>query len=169
MSAETAPPRILLAEPALLAATAAANSSRRETGGVLLGFRAGNDVCVTDLVEVRAAAATATRYASTEADRNAAIASFQNTQPSESPIGYVGTWHSHLGTSKASPIDRRTLRTEATDAPDLIAMLLLLKTRGSWLPEGYVAHHIKMLEHRRTHRIFRREPWVTPAQVVMVT
>jgi integrative and conjugative element protein (TIGR02256 family) len=162
-------PRLLVAAPALRrATTAGTNATPNETGGVLLGFRSGNDVCVTDLIEVAAAAVTHTRYASDETDRNAAIDAFLATS-NDDRVGYVGTWHSHPGSSKASPRDRRTLRDEAAQAPDLVAMLILYRTQAGWRHHGYVGHHHKRLEHRRRYRILRHDPWVTPAAVVTVT
>lgn len=166
----TGRPRLLIAAPALRRAiTAAIAASPREAGGVLLGFRSGSDVCITNLLEVAAAVATHTRYASEEADRNAAIEQFTAKQVRDEQIGYVGTWHCHPGASKASPRDRRTLREEAATASDLVGMLVLYRTRRGWQHDGYVGHHHKTLEHRRRHRILRHEPWVTPAEVVEIT
>lgn len=162
-------PRLLIAAPALRwAINAATSASPRETGGVLLGFRSGSDVCVTNLLEVPAAVATHTRYASDEADRNAAIEQFKATQVPDEQIGYVGTWHSHPGASKASPRDRRTLREEAATAPDLVSMLVVYRAHRRWQHDGYVGHHTKTLEHRRRYRMLRHEPWATPAEVIAV-
>jgi hypothetical protein len=161
-------PRLLIARTALARATAAATTAdRTETGGVLVGFRAASDVYVTDALVVGTDTATGTRYVSTEASRNAALARFREKHP-DNRIGYVGTWHSHLGTSKASPTDKRTLRSEAADAPDLVAMLIVMKTQRGWQTDAYIGHHQRTMEHRRMFRIFRRDPWVTPAPVVEV-
>jgi hypothetical protein len=161
--------RILLARSALQRATEAAQRAESvETGGVLMGFRSGNDVCATHLLVVPASFATATRYASDEAARNAAINAFETGHSPDARVGYVGTWHSHLGASKASPTDRRTLRDEARHAPDLVAMLVILPARGgggdSQL-DGHIGHHEKILEYRRGHRVFRHDPWVTPVEI----
>ena len=159
-----------MSDHALRHATSCAGSAEpRETGGVLLGFRSGRDVYVTDVVEVRGEVATNNRYVSTENDRNDAIASFLGRAGNEHPVGYVGTWHSHPGNTKASPIDKRTLRAEAVDAPDLVAMVVLFASGEGWCPDGYVAHHHRTMEHRRRHRFLRRDPWVTPAVVVLLT
>jgi proteasome lid subunit RPN8/RPN11 len=161
-------PRLLVARSALAQATdAAAAAGRTETGGVLLGFRAGSDVWVTDALVVPADVATGTRYVSTETARDAAIARFQQKHPHDK-IGYVGTWHSHPGASRASPIDKRTLRSEAADAPDLVAMLIVLRSRRGWQTEAYIGHHHRTMEYRRRHRIIRRDPWITPARVISV-
>lgn len=163
-------PRILLSEPALKHTMACADrTGRHETGGVLLGFRSGSDVFVTDAVEVPAEIATSVRYVSTEEARNVAIASFLDRVGSDHPVGYVGTWHSHPGNSKASPTDKRTLRAEAADAPDLVVMLVLFLGGERWRLDGFVAHHHKTLEYRRPHRLLRRDPWVTPASVVPIS
>lgn len=171
MTAAHAPgarPRLLIARSALAQATAAATTAgRTETGGVLIGFRAGSDVYVTNALVVPADTATGTRYVSTEASRDAALARFREKHPDDR-IGYVGTWHSHLGTSKSSPTDKRTLRSEAADAPDLVAMLIVLKTRRGWRTDAYIGHHHRTMEHRRMFRILRRDPCVKPAPVIEV-
>lgn len=161
-------PRLLIARTALARATAAATAAgRNETGGVLIGFRAASDVYVTNALVVPADTATGTRYVSTEASRDAALARFRQKHPDDR-LGYVGTWHSHLGTFKASPTDKRTLRSEAADAPDLVAMLIVMETRRGWRTDAYIGHHHRSLEHRRMCRILRRDPWVTPAPVIEV-
>lgn len=136
---------------------------------MLLGFRSGADVYVTDAIEVEGEIATNMRYVSMEDARDAAIGAFLERVGSDHPVGYVGTWHSHPGSSKASPTDKRTLRTEAANAPDLVVMVVLFQTRAGWYPDGFVAHHHKTMEYRRSHRLLRRDPWVTPALVVAVS
>ena len=166
--APTAKPRLLIARTALARATTAASTAgRNEIGGVLVGFRAAADVYVTHTLVVQADNANRTRYVSTAEARDAALAEFRHKH-SDDTIGYVGTWHSHLGASKASPTDKRTLRAEAADAPDLVAMLIVLKTRSGWRADAYVGHHHRSMEHRRTFRILRRDPWVTPTPVIEV-
>ncbi len=161
-------PRLLIARTALARATTAATTAgRTETGGVLIGFRAASDVYVTNALVVPADAASGTRYVSTEASRDAALARFREKHPDDR-LGYVGTWHSHLGTSKASSTDKRSLRSEAADAPDLVAMLILMETGRGWGTDAYIGHHHRSMEHRRTFRILRRDPWVTPAPVIEV-
>ncbi len=171
MTAAHAPgtrPRLLIARTALAQATAAIKAAgRTETGGVLIGFRAASDVYVTDALVVPADTATGTRYVSTEASRGAALARFRERHPDDR-LGYVGTWHSHLGTSRASPTDKRTLRSEAADAPDLVAMLIVMDTPCGWRTDAFIGHHHRSMEHRRMVRILRRDPWVTPAPVIAV-
>jgi integrative and conjugative element protein (TIGR02256 family) len=159
--------RVLLARPALKRATEAAElADPKETGGVLMGFRSGDDVCVTHLLEVPAVVATTTRYACDEAARNAAIKAFQAGPSPDPRVGYVGTWHSHPGTSRTSRTDHKTLRDEALHAPDLVAMLVVLRSRsGEWRLDGHIGHHEKVLEHRRGRRVFRHAPRVTPVDL----
>lgn len=161
-------PRLLVAQTALTRATDAATAAGpTESGGVLIGFRADQDVYVTDAVIVPAESAAGTRYVSTAAERDAAVAQFQRRHP-DPRIGYVGTWHSHPGAARASPTDKRTLRSEATEAPDLVAMLVLMNSRRGWQTDAYIGHHHRLYEYRRARRILRRDPWVTPASVVLV-
>jgi proteasome lid subunit RPN8/RPN11 len=160
--------RIFLARASLERGTrAAASADPRETGGVLLGFRGGDDVYVTDLLPVRATVASRTRFVSSQVDRDAAIESYQSHLPGDSVVGYVGTWHSHVADSAASGIDRRTFHAEAARAPDLVAMVILRKADESWCVDGLVGHHERRLDFRRMPRVRRRQPWVTPAQVVL--
>lgn len=160
--------RLLVAQSALTRVTEAATAARRtESGGVLIGFRADANVYVTDAIVVPAASATGTRYVSTAAERDAAIARFQERRP-DPRIGYVGTWHSHPEASRASPTDKRTLRSEAADAPDLVAMLILMNSRRGWQTDAYIGHHTRSYEYRRARRILRRDPWVTPASVIVI-
>jgi hypothetical protein len=163
-------PRIIIAASALATIEAAADvvASCREAGGVLLGVRAGTDVCVTDAIEITGAHASQTRLTTTEADRNNAIAGFRATEAADSPVGYVGTWHSHLGPQGASRVDRRILHREAVAAPDLVAMLVVLRACDGWVQDGYIAHRERALERRRLRQILVRRPWIAPADLVVV-
>ena len=123
-------------ETILAAASKAAPD--QEAGGVLFGVRAGRDVCVIDVAEVPPARASRTRFETTETTRNEAIERFLERELHDSPVGYVGTWHSHLGKVGASGIDLATLRREARNAPDLIAMVVAIESGGAHQLEGYV-------------------------------
>lgn len=161
-------PRLVVARTTLTrAVTAATCAGQKETGGVLVGFRADADVYVTDAIVVPADVATRVRYVTSEANREAALATFRAQHPHED-IGYVGTWHSHLAWSRASPTDLRTLRSEAADAPDLVAMLIVTKSRRGWRSVAYIGHRERTFEHRRGHRALRNAPWSTPVEVVIV-
>lgn len=144
---------------------AAANRAApdRETGGVLFGVRAGRDVCVIDVAEVPPARASRTWFETTEAARNQAIERFLKRECHDSPIGYVGTWHSHLGGVGASGVDLATLRMEALDAPDLIAMVVAVQRNGVRQLDGYIGHHRRVIDWHQRRRV--RVPWT--ARVVV--
>jgi integrative and conjugative element protein (TIGR02256 family) len=119
----------------------ASRSPHRETGGLLLGFRAGTDVHVADVIEVRDPSATRTRFTLSEKKREAALARYLDGLDRDSPLGYVGTWHSHPANAGPSWTDRQTFRIETVTAPDTVAMLVIARSRDGWvsyalLPSG---------------------------------
>ncbi len=62
----------------------------------------------------------------------------------------------------------RTLRCEAVDSADLVAMPIVIETRRGWQTDAYIGHHHRTMEHRRTARILRCSSWVAPAPVIEV-
>lgn len=109
-------------------------SNHRETGGLLLGFRSEHDVYVVDIIEVRDPSATPTRFSLPEKRREAALSSYLEALPSDSPVGYVGTWHSHPADVGPSWRDRQTFRLDALRATDLIALMVLARRTSAWHP-----------------------------------
>lgn len=99
---------------------------------MLFGARAGEDVHVVDVVQVQDAAATRRRFVLRKELREASIARYLAELPCGSPVGYVGTWHSHPADRGPSYVDRRTFRRQVRAAPDTIAMLVVASAETGW-------------------------------------
>lgn len=112
--------------------TKARRSPNREIGGVLFGAREGDDVHVVEVVQVQDPAATRRRFVLHRELREATIARYLAELPCGSPVGYVGTWHSHPADKGPSFVDRRTFRRQVREAPDTIAMLIVASADGEW-------------------------------------
>jgi integrative and conjugative element protein (TIGR02256 family) len=109
-------------------------SRTREVGGVLIGFRAGEDVHVEDVVPVDDASSTGTRFRLRSGPREEAIANYLSRRPKGSMLGYVGTWHSHLADVGPSLTDRRTFHRELWSARDVVALVVVARFDGGWHP-----------------------------------
>ena len=158
MTSHTRIHSLIIAWPALAAAQRAASSRLpRETGGILLGIRAGADVYVTDVAEVADDKSTGRRFVLREVGREEALARYRSDVPPDCLIGYVGTWHSHPALAAGSSRDNQTLRREARTAHDLIAMLILIRTADeAWLAEGAVGYRERVITHGAVRRRSRR-------------
>jgi hypothetical protein len=158
----------VVASPALAMAERAASSRLpNETGGILLGVRAGSDVYVADVAEVADDLSTGSRFVLREADREQALARYRSGVPPDCPFGYVGSWHSHPALATGSSRDIRTLRHEAKIAQDLVAMLILMSASdGVWLVEGAIGYRKRVIARHAG----RREAWhplVAKADVIV--
>lgn len=132
-------PRVVIVSTALAEAeTAATRSLTREVGGVLMGVRVGDDVHVEDVVTVADPSSTGIRFLLRESAREEAIRRYRAERGKDPRIGYVGSWHSHLGSSGPSLIDRRTFQRELWSARDLLGMVVLTAGRGGWRPVAVV-------------------------------
>jgi proteasome lid subunit RPN8/RPN11 len=159
---------LVIAKSALAAAERTASSRLpKETGGILLGVRAGSDVYVADVVEVADDQSTGSRFVLREAAREEALARYRSDVPADCPFGYVGTWHSHPALAAGSSRDTRTLRHEARTAQDLVAMLILLSAPDDvWLAEGAVGYRKRVIARHAG----RRQAWrarVAKADVIL--
>lgn len=159
---------LIIAWPALAAALQATSSRLpRETGGILLGIRAGADVYVADVAEVADDQSTGRRFVLREAAREKALARYRSDVPSDCPFGYVGTWHSHPALAAGSSRDAQTLRREARAAHDLIAMLILMRAPdGTWRTDGAVGYRKRVIAHGPGRRISWR-PLIAAADVIV--
>jgi integrative and conjugative element protein (TIGR02256 family) len=127
------PGTVVIASSALWAAERrAGRTSGRETGGLLLGFRSEDTVCVADIIEVRDPSATRTRFSLPEKRREVALSHYLAKLPADSPIGYVGTWHSHPADVGPSRLDKQTFRRDAVCARDLVVLMVLTRQDSGW-------------------------------------
>lgn len=117
-------PEIVVAE-AVLAAMADVGLAALplETGGVLAGFRAGEQIVVTRAFTLTDAASTLRSYVRREAGAQAWLADLLAAGPPV--VGYVGEWHTHPANQPPSPTDRSSLRDAASASGDLVALLVL--------------------------------------------
>lgn len=133
-------PRILIADDSLKKAVLrAARHAPTEAGGILVGYRHESDVHVVSMPTVPGAMASRHRFVMTEEERETALAVALGDAPQESPLGYVGTWHTHPAPSGISWIDRRTLRKQARQSSDAIALVVLVWNQLEWHPHGRVS------------------------------
>ena len=114
-------------------------SPSRETGGVLIGIRADEGLHVLDVLEIRDAQATGIRYVLRKQAADAALAAYFADVPGDSPVGYVGLWHTHLACAKPCLIDRGTIRREAAAFSGPVALLVMARCGGGWRPFAYLA------------------------------
>lgn len=131
--------RVVMArDAARIVERAARRRPEREVGGLLVGFRSGNDVHVEDVIVVADPTASRNRFVLREGRREKALQRYRRSIPEGSPLGYVGTWHSHPADVGPSWVDRRTFRQELLSAPDSIAMVVLARCGPDWRPVALV-------------------------------
>lgn len=94
-----------------------------ETGGVLAGFRAGDQIVVTRAFTLTDAASTGRSYVRREAAAQAWLADVLAAGPTV--VGYVGEWHTHPADQPPSSTDRSSLRDAARTSRDVVALLVL--------------------------------------------
>jgi hypothetical protein len=91
-------------------------------------------VHVVDVLEIRDPAATRTRFTLLANRREDVLNKYLAELPRDSPIGYVGTWHSHLADAGPSWLDRQTFRREIWTARDLVIQMVLARSATGWRP-----------------------------------
>lgn len=94
---------------------AARASHPTETGGVLLGVLNGRRPWISAAVEVPSSRSTGSSYYLSGEDRARAVA--EEVARSDTPVAYLGEWHSHPDDVGASDEDKQTMR-ELADDPD---------------------------------------------------
>lgn len=136
-------------------AAAARASTPLETGGVLLGYHAGRDLVVTEVVGPGPTAKhTSTSFVPDLDYQHRAIAeTFHNSGGTET---YLGDWHTHPhGSLRLSKKDLRALRmiARAADAQTPQPVMLLVAGHGdAW---RYAAWQLRPL------------PWLPPARMTL--
>jgi len=114
-------------------------SPSRETGGLLLGFRVAASIHAVDAVEVRDRSASRNRYVLRKSLADGALAAYLAGLHDDSPVGYVGLWHTHLACAGPSLTDRLTLRGEAAGLTDSVALLVFARCDNGWKPYAYTS------------------------------
>lgn len=115
--------------------------AERETGGILLGWRHSSGVYVSDAVEVPDRRAGRSQYVRRHGLASESLNRFLDTLPAQSPVGYVGEWHTHPAPQGPSRIDRRRLKGISRHLHDDIALIVASHDprSGAWKPQGLCA------------------------------
>lgn len=104
----------------------------KETGGILIGYRTADGVFVTGAIEVRDRRATRTSYRRSHRQATKRLAEALELEAPDSPVGYVGEWHSHPAPQPPSGQDLTALAETALVATDDIVLVVLSRERDEW-------------------------------------
>lgn len=113
---------------------AARKAHPHETGGVLLGVRAGRDPWVVSAAHVPSADPSPSRYS---LPKGATIPLVDAARERDKRIGYLGEWHSHPDGGGPSSDDRATMRALAWFLPFPQPILLIVgREKGRYVMHG---------------------------------
>lgn len=115
-----------------------------ETGGILLGYRERGKLCVVGVVEVPDPGATPTTYTLRSAEAQKLLNKLRSWMPAQSPVGYLGDWHSHLGNSAPSQIDRQSLSRLGQQYRGRMAGIIVARHSDQWHPHGLIATRFRI-------------------------
>lgn len=115
-----------------------------ETGGILLGWRSQDGVHVARPIEVPDPHATSHGYQRNFALAQAALWATLANQPSDTPLGYIGEWHSHPAPVAASGIDLRAIRHLARDVGAPIVLVVASLTANTWRLSAHLASRFRI-------------------------
>ena len=120
---------------------AASQQPGSETGGILLGWRHSFGIYVCNVMEVPDRRASRAQYTRRHSSASEFLGRFLDTLPAESPVGYVGEWHTHLAPQGPSRTDRRQLKRISQHLHDDIALIVAMQDprSGLWGPQGLCA------------------------------
>jgi integrative and conjugative element protein (TIGR02256 family) len=111
----------------------------RETGGILLGHRVDAAVIVGQLLQVPDKEARPAKYLRRHALAQQALDRVMALERPDSPLGYVGEWHSHPGDVGPSRQDVKELRASARQLKDAVALVVLCREGHSWIARAWMA------------------------------
>jgi integrative and conjugative element protein (TIGR02256 family) len=123
-AADTEPSLFVSAQARDALRAAARKSAGKERGGLLIGYRDGNDIVVEDIVEVPDATAGCTSYLRRERPARRALSAYLARTSAEDVTGYVGEWHTHPAPLPPSPTDQHTMRTMARKNRNPVALVV---------------------------------------------
>ncbi len=114
---------------------------RLETGGILLGWRIETGIHIAKAMHVPDRTARRTRYQRRHSIAEGALANALDLLPSDSPVGYVGEWHTHPALVGPSRVDRKELRRISRKTENEVALLIaaLDDERDGWAAFGLTA------------------------------
>lgn len=111
---------------------AAALSMPAETGGILIGWTGDTVVHIDCALEVSTPRRGRSSYTRNRDNANAALEAELADEPDDSPLGYVGEWHSHPAHVAASPIDLASMQRIAAEARTPVALIVAMNTGRTW-------------------------------------
>lgn len=121
-----------------------ADSSKvTETGGILFGFRQANRIRVVGVEEVPDPHATATTYTLHTELAQELLDEARSHFPPNSPVGYIGDWHTHLANSPPSFTDRRTVARLGRYYPRRMASIVVARRDDEWIPHGILVTRLR--------------------------
>lgn len=104
----------------------------KETGGILLGYRTDQGVQATVALHVPDRRAGAATYRRSYRLAARALADALAAEPPDSPVGYVGEWHSHPAPAGPSPIDLSVIADIAGASDDGVLLVVLSRDNAEW-------------------------------------
>ena len=130
------------------ALAAAAAATPLETGGILFGYRAGDDVVIESTLEIPDPGATTSSYRRDHARAQSALEERLKSAPAH--VGYVGEWHSHPAPAGASGQDVREIGAISKVSPHPVALLVLRRnpherwSLSAWIASGGVVNEVEL-------------------------
>lgn len=120
---------------------AAKRDPRHETGGILLGCRQPDGLYVAQVIEVPDNQAHHASYRRRHREAQTALGHVIEGLPVDTPLGYVGEWHTHPAPVGPSCTDRCELKRFSRRAGGQIGMIVLAHDprTGHWTPCGLCA------------------------------
>ena len=133
--------QIVIGTSSWLEATTAASQTELETGGILAGWRHGAGIYVSRFMEVPDSHATRASYLRRHTLATEHLENLIESLPEESPIGYVGEWHTHPGNHGPSWTDRNQLKRISKRLKADIALIVLIQNSDAdkWKPSAICA------------------------------
>lgn len=114
-----------------------------ETGGILLGWRTASGLHVAQAPEVADPGATKHGYQRNFDAAQSLVTSALAHQSADSPLGYIGEWHSHPAPVAASHADLRWVRRLASDLGGPIGLVVASLSDESWRLSGVLASRFR--------------------------
>jgi integrative and conjugative element protein (TIGR02256 family) len=120
-----------------------------ETGGILIGYRTGDDVVIERTLEIPDSAATAFSYRRDHAMAQRALE--LQLESAQAHLGYVGEWHSHPAPAGASGQDVREIAAISRLSAHPVALLVLRKDAqerwgvSAWIASGGVVDQVELI------------------------
>jgi proteasome lid subunit RPN8/RPN11 len=118
--------------------TTAERAAPRETGGILLGHRDGSDVHVERCIVVPDQQASGHTYVRSYKAAQRLLDEALGDRRRQL-MGWVGEWHSHPNPGGPSPRDLRELSRLAREDGQAVALVVLVRKKAQWTPQGRVA------------------------------